>query len=184
MNLAAALLLGHLLADFPLQTTWIYQYKTKSWKGILIHTAIHVLVTACLVKPLLQALPLLILLGILHFLTDYTKVRIPARQQSPGFLIDQFLHIVAIFMLARLWQGTLAATLSPFMLTVLISYGFFLGIMIFLWVLACDLAKTDWGKHAAVQWTQTHLLQLSSYAGLALLIFLAQLWGRTIPRAR
>ncbi|MCB0186690.1 MAG: DUF3307 domain-containing protein, partial [Caldilineaceae bacterium] len=86
MNLAAALLLGHLLADFPLQTTWIYQYKTKSWKGILIHTAIHVLVTACLVKPLLQALPLLILLGILHFLTDYTKVRIPARQQSPGFL--------------------------------------------------------------------------------------------------
>lgn len=174
MNLVAALLLGHLIADFPLQTPWIYRFKTESWLGVLLHSAIHVLVTALLISPLTSTIPLLLLLGILHFITDYTKVHIGANQQTPGFLIDQFVHIGVLIFLAHRWQDSIISTLPAALLVPLILYGIFLGLMIFFWVLACDLAKGDWGRYYVVQWARTHLLALSQYAGLALFIFLAQ----------
>ncbi len=176
MNLAAALLLGHLIADFPLQTSWIYRYKTESWLGVVLHATIHVLVTALLIRPVYATAPLLILLGILHFITDYTKLHVPAKRQSPGFLIDQFVHLLILLLLAELWQSTLYAVLPAALLLPLIVYGMFLGLLVFLWVLACDLAKGDWGRYALVQWSQRNLLKLSNYAGLALFIFLAQQW--------
>ncbi len=176
MNLAATLFLGHLIADFPLQTAWIYRYKTESWLGVLLHSAIHVFVTALLIGPLSSTILLLLLLGILHFITDYTKVHIAANQQTPGFLIDQFVHIVILIVLARRWQDSIISTLPVALLLPLILYGIFLGLMIFLWVLACDLAKGDWGRYEIVQWARTHLLALSQYAGLAIFVFLAQRW--------
>jgi hypothetical protein len=182
MNLAAALLLGHLIADFPLQTSWIYRYKTESWLGVVLHSAIHVLVTALLIRPLQATVPLLILLGILHFITDFTKSRLPAKRQSPGFLIDQFIHGLVLFLLAKLWQGTLYAVLPATLLLPLILYGSFLGLMVFLWVLACDLTKGQWGRYTLIQWAQRNLLKLSNYAGLALVLFLAQQWHRS-PQA-
>lgn len=182
MNLAAALLLGHLIADFPLQTAWIYQYKTKSWVGVLLHSAIHVFVTACLVRPFHAVIPLLVLLGVLHFLTDFTKVRLPAKRQSPGFVIDQLVHLVVLFFLAQIWQNTLYSTLPATVLTPLLIYVTLLGIMIFLWVLACDLANSDWGHYSVVQWARSNLLRLSSYAGLPLFFYLFQGWSRDLQR--
>jgi hypothetical protein len=184
MNLAAALILGHLIADFPLQTSWIYRLKTRSWQGVLLHSLIHVAVTALLIRPVSAILPLLLVLGVLHFITDCIKIKIPAKRQAPGFLIDQFVHITVIFGLARIWRDQLASTLAPSLLTLLIVYGTFLGTMIFLWVLACDLANEDWGKHPWVQWARCNLLQLSRYAGLAIFILLLQRWNRnlTLPR--
>ena len=46
MNLLAALLLGHLIGDFPLQTNQIYRLKSKSWLGIVLHAVVHVVITA------------------------------------------------------------------------------------------------------------------------------------------
>ena len=183
MNLVAALLLGHLIADFPLQTAWIYRYKTESWLGVLLHSVIHVFVTTLLVRPLTHTASLLLLLGVLHFITDCAKIRITAKQQTPGFLIDQFVHIGVLIFLAYWWQDLLISTLPPALLLPLILYGTFLGLMIFFWVLSCDLAKGDWGRYYVVQWARTHLLALSQYAGLSLLIFLAQQWMGNVRSA-
>ncbi len=180
MNLVAALLLGHLIADFPLQTAWIYRYKTESWLGVLLHSAIHVLVTALLIRPLTHTASLLLLLGVLHFITDCAKVHIAAKQQTPGFLIDQFVHITVLIVLAYRWQGAIVSTLPAAVLFPLILYGTFLGLMIFFWVLACDLAKGDWGRYYIVQWARIHLLALSQYAGLSLFLFLAQRWKGSV----
>ncbi len=172
MNLAAALLLGHLIADFPLQTNWIYRLKLQSWRGVLLHTCIHLVVTALLIHPIHHALPLLLQLGLLHFITDYIKVRVPARQQAPGFLIDQLAHLLVLFGLAQQWQTTLAATLPATWLFPLILYTAFLGILVFCWVLACDLSKSRWGSHPYLHWVRTNLLNFAQYAGIPLLFTL------------
>jgi len=173
MNLIATLLIGHLIADFPLQTDWIYRYKTESWVGILLHVIIHLFVTALLIQPLSTAIPLLLLLGILHFITDYMKVRLSPKRQATGFLIDQFVHIMVLCLLAYGWQGSIVGTLPAALLVPLLLYGTFLGLMVFGWVLACDLAAENCGQYPVVQWARTNLLILSQYAGLSLFIFLA-----------
>ena len=178
MNLAAALLLGHLIADFPLQTNWIYQLKSQSWLGVLLHTTIHLVVTAALIQPIQRALPLLCVLGLLHFITDYTKVRVQGRHQSPGFLIDQGAHLLVIFWLANQWQHSLGAVLSTSLLWPLLLYASFLGILVFGWVLACDLAQSRWARHDYVQWARTNLLTFSQYAGIPLLFTAVTAWYR------
>lgn len=170
MNLAAALLLGHLIADFPLQTNWIYRFKTQSWLGVLLHTCIHLLVTATLIYPFQRALPLLGILGILHFMTDYTKVRVQGKRQSPGFLADQIAHLVVIFALAHQWHTRLGSVLSTPLLFSLLIYAALLGILVFCWVLACDLTKSRWGHYRPVQWASANLLSLTQYAGLPLVL--------------
>ena len=178
MNLAAALLLGHLIADFPLQTNWVYRLKSQSWLGVLLHTAIHLAVTAALIQPIQHALPLLSLLGLLHFITDYTKVRVQAKHQSTGFLIDQIAHLLVVFGLAYQWQTTLSSVLAAALLFPLLFYAAFLGILVFWWVLSCDLAQSRWGQHDHIQWARANLLNFSQYAGIPLLFTTLSQWCR------
>lgn len=174
MNLAAALLLGHLIADFPLQTTTIYALKVKSWNGVLVHALIHVMVTALLVQPFSAAVPLLLMLGILHFFTDYFKVHFPTDRQWPGFLIDQGIHLTVLMVLAYQWQGVIVSVLPFVLLVPLIFYTAFLATLVFLWVLACDLAQGSMGQKPWIQWARQNLLHLSQYAGLPVFISLFQ----------
>jgi len=183
MNLAAALLLGHLIADFPLQTTWVYQYKTESWIGVLLHSAIHVIVTACLVQPLYQVIPLLVPLGILHFITDFAKVHLSTKHQAPSFIIDQLVHMIVLYLLSQVWQDTLSSTLPTMVLIPLLLYVGFLGLLVFLWVLACDLADSEWGRYPIVQWARRNLLHLTGYAGLSLFFYLAHEWSHGPQRS-
>ena len=76
MNLFLILLLGHLLGDFLLQTNWIYRFKTQSWVGIALHTGIHIVVTLLLVKNWVEAWPLILLLGVIHFCIDWSDLYI------------------------------------------------------------------------------------------------------------
>ena len=182
MNLAAALLLGHLIADFPLQTAKIYALKIKSWEGVMLHAFIHVVVTALLIYPIQYALPLLAALGILHFITDYLKVNLPATRQWPGFLIDQGVHLAVLFTLAHQWQAELDSWMPLPALLLLITYTAFLGILVFLWVLACDLARGRWGHYRWVVWSRQNLLGLAQYAGVPAIISLVQYLYRTTAR--
>ena len=50
MQLFATLLLGHLIADFPLQTDWVVQFKKRHITGLALHASIHVGVTALLIR--------------------------------------------------------------------------------------------------------------------------------------
>jgi len=79
MTLFTTLMLGHLLGDFLLQTNWVFNFKTRSWVGIAIHTLIHLVATALLLHNWDELWSLFITLGILHFATDWVKIRYPSR---------------------------------------------------------------------------------------------------------
>jgi len=181
MNLIAALLLSHLIGDFPLQTNQIYRLKNKSWLGIVLHAIVHVVVTSLLLKQPLSVWPLLLWLGLLHFLVDLTKLRLPIKRQWLGFLLDQAAHLLTLWLLAQLWSKTVALLPLAVMLP-MIAYGLFLATLVFLWILANELLTSRWGHRPYVQWASVHLLLLSQYAGIPLLLIAATYIYQHLPR--
>lgn len=183
MNLTAALLLSHLVGDFPLQTNQVYRLKNKSWLGIVLHAVIHVATAALLVREPLRVWPLLALLGVLHFLIDLIKLRIPTKRQSLGFLVDQVAHLIVLWILAQAWTLNAEARFSLPVMIPLIFYGFILATLVFLWVLANELSTSTWGNRQSIQWAKAHLLQVSQLAGIPLLFTLATQWYHSASRA-
>jgi len=177
MDLAAALFLSHLVGDFPLQTNQIYRLKNESWMGIALHAAIHVALAALLVQQPFAVWRMLAILGVLHFLIDFIKLRIPTRHLSLSFLLDQAVHLLVIAGLAALWVEETDSVLPLPILMPMIIYGLFLATLVFLWVLANELSTSTMRNRRSVQWARTHLLQFSQYAGLPLLLVLATQWA-------
>lgn len=187
MDLFATLVLAHLIADFPLQTQWIYQFKTRSPAGVALHTAIHLAVTAALIRNPLDHWPLLACLGAAHYLTDWLKLRFLTTTQTTGFLLDQAAHLAAMGLLALaslsgrpMWAGV-GALLPPELLYPAIAYALAPAAMTFLWVLANDRPpsglrttfgglKTTFGGSA---WAGLQVLTLSKLAGLPLVMAIA-----------
>jgi hypothetical protein len=181
MSLIAALLLSHLIGDFPLQTNQIYRLKNESWLGIVLHAVVHVVVMALLLRQPLAVWPMLLWLGVLHFLVDLAKLRLPIRCQWLGFLLDQAAHLITLWLLAQIWSNAVALLPLSVMLPMII-YGLFLATLVFLWVLANELSTSQWGNHPYVQWARTHLLCLSQYAGVPLLLIAAAYIYQHLPR--
>lgn len=179
MNLFAALLLSHLVADFPLQTNQIYKMKNESTLGIALHAAIHMFLAAFLIQHPLQAWPLLASLGIIHFLIDLVKVRAPQKPQAVSFVLDQIAHLLVLWGLARYWALATTSILAPSVLLPLILYGSFLALLVFLWVLAQDLSSGSLSNHAYIRWGRAYLLQISQYAGWPLVLLLIVYWYRS-----
>jgi Protein of unknown function (DUF3307) len=183
MELTAALLLSHLVGDFPLQTNQIYRLKSQSWVGIALHVAIHVIVTALLIRRPLSVWPMLLLLAVLHFSIDLLKVRLPLKRQSLGFLLDQAAHLLVLLFLSRVWSTATASVLPLYTLMPMIIYGLFLATLVFLWVAANELAASGFDHQPYIRWARSHLLQLSQYAGLPLLLSVAAHWYRGSARS-
>lgn len=183
MNLAAALLLSHLVGDFPLQTNWIYKFKNESWLGIALHATIHVILAALLVEHPFTVWPLFVTLGVLHFLIDLIKLHVPTQRQALGFLLDQAAHILVILWLAKTWATAADSVLPLPILMPMIIYGLFLASLVFLWVLANELSSNERRHRRSILWARDHLLQLSQYAGLPLLVSLATHWYHSSSRS-
>lgn len=98
------LYLAHLIGDFPLQTNRIYELKSQSNRGILLHVAIHIMVAVILIKNPLPYWRLLLVLGIVHFIIDWTKLHLPGRRQTPGFILDQIAHFLSLILIAS-WHA-------------------------------------------------------------------------------
>lgn len=101
----AILLLGHLLADFPLQTNWVMRHKLEHRWGVLLHASIHGAVTATLLNSWRASLPLLVTLVLIHFSIDWLKLHLPSKTATRGFLLDQLAHLVVLGMLAIIWPS-------------------------------------------------------------------------------
>lgn len=169
MDVWATLLLAHLIADFPLQTNWVFKVKTQSSWGVGVHVAIHLFVTAVLLQHPLRYWPVLLFLGIAHFATDWVKLRLPARTQTPGFILDQVVHWLTLLLIAivmpnmpvllptRLLYPILALTLIPAFLTCL-------------WILANDLRNQPTPTWPPVEWASQHLLRTSQLIGFAMVL--------------
>ncbi|MBX3015505.1 MAG: DUF3307 domain-containing protein [Caldilineaceae bacterium] len=173
MDLIAALFLSHLIGDFPLQTNQIYRLKNESWVGIVLHVAIHLMVTGIMIRPSLTVWPLFVILGVLHFLIDLLKLRLPLKQLALGFLLDQGAHLLVLYALAQIWAGTTTSVLPLPVLLPMIGYALMLATLVFFWVLANELTTRSCGERRAIHWASTHLLELSQYAGLPLLFVLS-----------
>jgi hypothetical protein len=111
-----ALLLAHLLGDFPLQSQWISKNKGSNLGALTLHGAIHYLLAwVCLlaftpVSGLLPANQLFVLGYIaIHVLVDTFKYRLTSRQILPDdsktFLLDQLMHAVVLVYAAILLTG-------------------------------------------------------------------------------
>ncbi len=164
MTTFAALYLAHLIADFPLQTNRIYKLKAESNQGILLHVAIHLLVAAVLIEDLLAHWPVFLVLGITHFMIDWTKLKFPGQRQTPGFLIDQFAHLLTIIVIA-FWQPHLPTVLPMWLMWWGILLILLPATLVFLWVWATDL-QSELPDNRVVSWASHHLLPFAQRIGL------------------
>ena len=173
MTIFLALLLAHLLADFPLQTNRIFRLKVAGNAGLVLHVLIHLLMTALLVGRPLHHLDLLGVLGVMHFVVDWTKLRFPGERQWPGFLLDQLAHLISLGLLA-LWQPEVTAVLSLWVMFPLILLVSLPALLMLLWVWANDVQQdARYQASPAVHWASHRLLALSQQTGwvTVLLVF-------------
>lgn len=107
------LMLGHMLADFTLQSNFINAWKRRSHWGMLVHCGMHPAAYASLTWPYLGqgwiSLPWLnlpgwacvLLIFFLHYAEDEWRVFTIFRYSAPDsalfFVWDQIIHCVSIF---------------------------------------------------------------------------------------
>lgn len=100
------LLLAHLTADFLLQPDWVFRIKSRHRWGVLLHGGIVGLTTFLLAAPYLSSarvITLLICALIIHIFQDKAKIIFAsqvARDNLWTFLLDQFLHVLAMGLVA------------------------------------------------------------------------------------
>ena len=122
------LLLAHLIADYPLQSSWMVRAK-RTLGGLTLHVAIHIVVMLILVGPALPQVWLpLAAIALVHFALDAGKnvvMRWRPHWVVSSYLADQALHMITLW-LASAWiaQHTPAATplLKPNLAILLSGY--------------------------------------------------------------
>ncbi len=165
MTTFLALLLAHLLADFPLQTNRIFRLKLKGNAGLVLHVVIHIIMAAMLLQQPGQYLDLLLVLGLAHFMTDWIKVRFPGNPQWPGFVLDQLAHLLAIALLAW-WWPEVTAVLPLWIMLPLILLVLLPAVLMLLWVWANDVQQqTGFQESASIHWASSRLLTISQRTG-------------------
>jgi hypothetical protein len=141
MDLIATLLLAHLIADFPLQVDWLFRLKKRHWAGVLLHSAMHVAVTAMLLRGPLAQWPALIALGAVHYTIDTVKLRLTFRLQSLGFLLDQLAHVLSLLLVAAWCAGTRGA-LPQSILYPTVAYALLPTVLMLVAMLTIDLTHS------------------------------------------
>ena len=177
MTTFLALLLAHLLADFPLQTNRIFRLKVAGSLGIALHVLIHMMMAAVLIQQPGQHLDLLLVLGAAHFVTDWIKVRFPGDPQWPGFILDQLAHLAAIALLSY-WQPRVTAVLPLWLMLPLILLVLLPAALMLLWVWANDAQEqTRFQQSQPVHWASDRLLTISQRTGwvAVVLVFICRL---------
>ncbi|MEZ4658300.1 MAG: DUF3307 domain-containing protein [Caldilineaceae bacterium] len=173
MNLFAALLLGHLIGDFPLQTNRIAQSKHENRMMLVSHVLIHICVTAALLNNPFDNLLLLCMIGCSHYFIDSSRVGVIFNGGARGFLFDQTSHLASLSLIAsivvytphRLPMNALPTTV----LYPALAYGLLLGSMVFGWIWANETTTTATSHVRPVYWMRSRMLLLSQRAGVLLL---------------
>jgi len=107
MILLLKILLAHFIGDFVVQPkTWVEdkkKYKEKSIK-LYIHVLVHIVLMLLITREI-QLLPIVLIIGIIHYVVDLCKVSIQNEQNEiSAFLIDQFVHITTIVLVIQYFE--------------------------------------------------------------------------------
>ena len=165
MTTFLALLLAHLLGDFPLQTNRIFRLKVSGNLGLALHVGIHLCMAALLIRQPFQHLNLLLALGVTHFTIDWIKVHFPVNPQWPGFILDQVAHLVTIATLS-FWQPSVTAVLPLWLMLPLLFLVLLPALLMLLWIWANDAQQqTRFQQSQPIHWASSRLLTISQRTG-------------------
>lgn len=105
MFLFYRLLLAHIIADFPLQTTQIFKIKMNTQWGVILHTLIVLTFSILFAFPYLEDPKVIIILLVIflsHTMIDKLKMEYSKKTKNQSIrilLLDQALHIAIIAVL-------------------------------------------------------------------------------------
>ena len=111
MHILVLLLAAHFVADYPLQTDWVYLQKIRSYLGGSWHAAITFLTHLFFLLPYVADIRVIAAVAIsvlLHQFQDNFKIIIcerPRRHVILGYILDQALHITMAGVLALLFTS-------------------------------------------------------------------------------
>lgn len=109
MLLITKLILAHIIGDFILQPrSWVKDKQKKKLKSpkLYLHIAIHFALLFLIVWDL-HLWPLLVSIGVLHFIIDAVKLIFQNKQtRRTWFFIDQLLHLMSIFIAYYIFTNT------------------------------------------------------------------------------
>lgn len=173
MHLLTTLLLAHLFADFPLQSNSLARLKKSSIRGVLIHVLIYMGATALLLQQPLRYWPLVLGLGLAHFVIDAGKIIFQSQRAILSFIVDQLLHVTTVVMavyLAHLsWQPVPQGVLSDQILAIAFVCALLLAIMVFCWVWANNLSEEQIKRYFLLRWVKNEILLFEQRVGLVLI---------------
>lgn len=136
-NVFLSLVVGHLIADFPLQTDTVYRLRQRGWWGIALHAGIHAVVAVALVHGLIRRWWLLLGLGLVHAAIDSLKPRLRFSKPGVTFLVDQGLHLASVGAVAW-FARDLQSTLSGPLLYAVLAVATFPALLMFLSILEIE----------------------------------------------
>ena len=105
MFLFYRLLLAHIIADFPMQTSQIFKIKMNTQWGVILHTLIVLIFSIFFAFPYLEDPKVIIVLLVIflsHTVIDKLKMEYSKKTKNQSIrilLLDQFLHIAIIALL-------------------------------------------------------------------------------------
>lgn len=107
MNIFWLLLLVHIIADFPLQTDFVFQLKQKKKWGVVLHGLIHFGLGAMILLPYWKSPDLwfgLLIISVSHVLIDKYKLNLGVSRSVMSFFffwLDQLTHILVLVFVAN-----------------------------------------------------------------------------------
>lgn len=113
MILLLKLLLAHFIGDFVAQPkTWVEDKEKNKEKSIklYLHVLVHI-VLMLLITSEIKLIPLVLTIGIIHYVVDLCKVSIQNQQNKIiAFLVDQFLHVATIVLALQYFEPFIKLT--------------------------------------------------------------------------
>ena len=124
--LFVVMLLAHLLADYPLQPTWLVMRKHQ-WPWLLTHGAIVFATLSLLLVPLAPTVwSLILLISGIHIIQDWLKIRVGATLfDAPiiPYFLDQLSHVLILAICSSL---PMLRSLQPLLPQTLYVLGIFI----------------------------------------------------------
>jgi len=113
MILLLKILIAHFIGDFVAQPkTWVEDKEKNKGKSIklYLHVLVHIALMILITREI-KLIPLILIIGIIHYIVDLCKVSIQNQQNKiTAFIIDQFVHITTIVLVLHYFEPFIKKT--------------------------------------------------------------------------